>query len=172
MIGEIWTVGHSTRPLSELLDLLAENGIGVLVDVRSSPGSRRCPHFNREHLAVSVPAAGIEYAHILDLGGWRKTSAESRNTAWRNLSFRGYADHMETAAFSRGILRLEGIARDARACYMCSEAVWWQCHRSMISDHLKSRLWRVRHILGPGEVKDHTYTQPAKIRDGKLTYHP
>lgn len=170
--SQIWTVGHSTRTLAELFDLLTAHAIAVLVDVRSFPGSRRYPHFNKERLAVSVPAAGIEYVHLRDLGGRRKGNKDSRNTAWRHPAFRSYADYMETGSFTQGIDQLERVARAARACFLCSEAVWWRCHRSMIADHLKARAWRVRHIMGTGVAAEHAYTQPAKIRDGQLTYRP
>ena len=168
----IWTIGHSTRSLTELIDLLVENRVETLIDVRSFPGSRKYPHFNKERLNKTIPSAGVEYVHLSDLGGRRKTNKDSPNTTWRNLSFRSYADHMETTNFEQGIYRLEEIAASSRVCYMCSEAVWWRCHRSMISDYLASRAWRVLHILGVGSTKGHTYTQPAKIVNGRLSYRP
>lgn len=169
-MAQIWTIGHSTRSLIELLDMLHAHSVGVLIDVRSYPSSRRCPHFNLENLAREIPVAGIEYTHILDLGGRRRASKTSLNTTWRHPAFRGYADHMETPIFARGVERLESLASDARACYMCSEAWYVKCHRSMISDHLASRNWDVRHINGIGPTKPHSYTQPARVVDGVLTY--
>lgn len=166
----VWTIGHSTRPLDEFLGLLAENGIHALVDVRAFPGSRKHPQYKKENLEASLPAAGIEYAHLPELGGRRKPREDSPNTAWRHPSFRAYADYMETPEFRRAVRRLEEIAATRRACVMCSEAVWWRCHRSLIADWLKSRSWDVRHIVGPGSVKEHPYTQPARIVDGALTY--
>jgi uncharacterized protein (DUF488 family) len=166
----IWTIGHSTRSLEELIELLNENRIQILVDVRHFPGSRRYPHFNQEQLAVSLPARGIRYEHLLDLGGRRKVRPDSRNTRWRNASFRGYADYMETEPFRRGVDRLLEIARTGRAAIMCSEAVWWKCHRSMIADYLKSIGVRVIHILGPGKTEEHPYTSAARIVNGRLSY--
>lgn len=166
----IWTIGHSTRTLAEFLELLAEHDIQVLVDVRTFPGSRKYPQFNKESMGESLPAAGVEYLHAPELGGRRKPREDSPNSAWRHPSFRAYADYMETQPFRDGVRRLEEIAASRRTCIMCSEAVWWRCHRSLISDCLKSRSWDVRHIVGPGAVKEHPYTQPARIQDGELTY--
>lgn len=170
-MSEIWTIGHSTRTLNELVELLKVNDVEALVDVRSFPGSRKFPHFNKESLAVSIPSCNIEYVHFKDLGGRRKVNKDSLNISWRHPAFRGYADYMETSSFDLGMAQLEKLADQTRVCYMCSEAVWWRCHRSMISDYLKSRLWKVNHILGVNSVKEHSYTQPAKILNGKLSYH-
>ncbi|MGA2584246.1 MAG: DUF488 domain-containing protein [Tepidisphaeraceae bacterium] len=166
----IWTIGHSTRSLEEFIELLNENQIQVLVDVRHFPGSRRYPHFNLEQLAESLPARGIRYEHLLDLGGRRKVRPDSRNTRWRNAAFRGYADYMETEPFCRGIDLLMEIARTGRTAIMCSEAVWWKCHRSMIADYLKSIGVSMIHILGPGKTEEHPYTSAARIVDGRLSY--
>lgn len=166
----IWTIGHSTRPLNDLVEMLSSHGIQILVDVRSLPGSRKFPHFNKESLAQTIPQSGIEYLHLLDLGGRRKANKGSRNTGWRNLSFRSYADYMETEQFRQEAARMEAMARTARVCYMCSEAVWWRCHRSMISDFLKSRSWDVQHIMGVGTATGHAYTGPAKVAAGTLSY--
>ena len=166
----IWTIGHSTRSLEEFIELLNENQIQILVDVRHFPGSRRYPHFNREQLEDSMPARGIRYEHLLDLGGRRKVRPDSHNTRWRNAAFRGYADYMETEPFCRGIDLLMEIARTGRTAIMCSEAVWWRCHRSMISDYLKSIGVSVIHILGPGKTEEHPYTSAARMVNGRLSY--
>ncbi len=169
---EVWTIGHSIHPLEEFIEMLKSFQIEVLVDVRSFPGSRKVPHFNKENLKISMPQVGIRYIHIKNLGGRRKVQLDSKNTSWRHLAFRGYADYMETDAFREGIDELKQIALSKRTAYMCSEAVWWRCHRSMISDYLKSEGWKVMHIMGVGKAEEHPYTQPARIVAGKLTYHP
>ena len=168
----IWTIGHSTRILEEFIELLAENEIKVLADVRSYPGSRKFPHFNSEALRVSVETAGIRYMHLKALGGRRKPRPDSPNTVWRNDSFRAYADYMETGEFRDGISEFLAIAADDRTAIMCSEAVWWRCHRSMISDYLKSKGHTVEHIMGPGQTAEHPFTSAARIEDGELTYRP
>jgi len=167
----IWSIGHSTRRIDEFISLLKENQIKLLVDVRAFPGSKRYPHFNREALAKSLNAHGIRYEHFPELGGKRKSRPDSRNTAWRNASFRGYADYMETERFQKGIERLLEIASEAGAtAIMCAEAVWWRCHRSLIADYLKARGVEVLHILGANKVEPHPYTPPARIVNGKLSY--
>lgn len=166
----IWTIGHSTRSIEEFIDLLRENQIDILVDVRHFPGSRRFPHFNKPELAKSLNAAGIRYEHLVELGGRRPARKDSRNLLWENAAFRGYADYMETESFREGMDRLLKIASEGRTAIMCSEAVWWRCHRSMISDDLKARGVRVLHILAPGKIQEHPYTSVARLVDGKLTY--
>lgn len=168
----IWTIGHSTRPFEEFIQMLDSFKIETLVDVRSFPGSRKFPQYNKEILIQTMPEQGIEYIHLKSLGGRRKTNPDSKNTAWRVLAFRAYADYMETDDFKNGILELEKIGRKKRVAYMCSEAVWWRCHRSMISDYLKAEGWDVEHIMAIGKDEEHPYTQPAKIVDGQLTYGP
>lgn len=168
----IWTIGHSTRPFEEFIQMLDSFKIETLVDVRSFPGSRKFPRYNKEILIQTMPEQGIEYIHLKSLGGRRKTNPDSKNTAWRVLAFRAYADYMETDDFKNGILELEKIGRKKRVAYMCSEAVWWRCHRSMISDYLKAEGWDVEHIMAIGKDEEHPYTQPAKIVDGQLTYGP
>lgn len=150
--------------------MLKAFGIEALVDVRSFPGSRRYPHFNREALKDSLAAAAINYIHLPELGGRRKPLPDSLNMTWRNESFRGYADYMETDAFRSGIDRLMTLARDRRTVIMCSEAVWWRCHRSMISDYLKANGVDVIHILAPGKSEAHPYTSAARIVNGELSY--
>ena len=166
----LWTIGHSTRPINEFLELLCEFEIKLLVDVRTFPGSRRYPHFNRENLSASLTAAGIEYVHMPELGGRRKAKPDSLNMTWRNESFRGYADYMETHAFHEGIERLLELARERRTAIMCSEAIWWRCHRSLIADYLKAAGVAVAHIIGAGKSEEHPYTSVAQIVDGKLSY--
>lgn len=166
----IWTIGHSTRSIQEFLDLLKAHQIEVLADVRRYPGSRKFPHFSKENLEQSLPKDGIEYLHFEKLGGRRKGDPDSKNTAWRLPSFRAYADYMETEEFAEAAKELQESAAKKRVAYMCSEAVWWSCHRALVSDYLKIRGWEVRHIMGPGKTTEHPYTKPAKIIDDQLHY--
>jgi len=169
----IWTIGHSTRGIDEFISLLKENLIKLLVDVRAWPGSKRYPQFNKDALAESLNAHGIRYEHFPELGGKRKSKPDSRNTAWRNASFRGYADYMETKQFQKGIERLLGVAAEAGpTAIMCAEAVWWRCHRSLIADYLKARGVEVLHVLGANKVEPHPYTSASRIVDGELSYRP
>jgi uncharacterized protein (DUF488 family) len=142
-----------------------------LADIRSFPGSRKFPQFNKENLEVSLPENGIEYVHLKKLGGRRKVNPDSKNISWRHLAFRAYADYMETSDFKEGIEELEKIAQRQRTAYMCSEAVWWRCHRSMVSDYLKSKGWKVMHIMAIEKEEEHPYTSPAKIVNEQLSYH-
>ena len=167
---QLWTIGHSTRPIDELIEALRSFEIKVLADVRSFPASRRYPHFNREQLKVSLPEAGIEYQHFPELGGRRRVRPDSHNMAWRNKMFRGYADYMETDEFRIGIARLLEIARARRTAIMCAEAVWWRCHRSLISDYLKANDVEVMHIMRAGESEAHPFTAAARIVNGELSY--
>ncbi len=166
----IWTIGHSTHSLGEFIDMLKSFQIEVVADVRSFPGSRKFPQFNKESLEVSLSESGFRYVHLKNLGGRRKVNPNSKNTAWRHPAFRGYADYMETETFREGIKALEDIAIRQRTAYMCSEAVWWRCHRSMVSDYLKAEGWKVMHIMNVEKVDEHPYTQPARIVDGRLNY--
>ena len=166
----IWTVGHSTRTIEEFIDILRRNQIEILVDVRHFPGSRKFPHFNKVALHDVLAAAGIRYEHLVGLGGRRPVRPDSHNVAWRNDSFRGYADYMETQPFRDGVDRLLEIARAGRTAIMCSEAVWWRCHRSMIADYLKATGAHVFHILGPNKAQEHPYTSPAQLVSGRLSY--
>jgi uncharacterized protein (DUF488 family) len=186
----IWTIGHSTRTIDDFISLLKENQINVLADVRAWPGSKRYPHFNKDALAESLNAHAIRYEHFPELGGKRKSRPDSRNTAWRNVSFRGYADYIETEPFQKGIERLLHLAGQRAAAWvaadkrhddweavtpcsiaiMCAEAVWWRCHRSLIADYLKVRGIEVLHILGPNKVDPHPYTPAARIVNGELSY--
>jgi uncharacterized protein (DUF488 family) len=166
----IWTIGHSTRTWEAFIDLLQSFRITLLADIRNYPGSRRYPHFNKEHLEISLPGEGIAYRHLKDLGGRRKPVEGSVNTAWRVPAFRGYADYMETDVFKKAAEELEHLAAKERVAFMCSEAVWWSCHRALVSDYLKWRGWTVMHIMAPGKATLHPYTKAAKIIDGKLSY--
>jgi uncharacterized protein (DUF488 family) len=166
---EIWTIGHSTHAIDVFIETLKAHEIGALVDVRKMPGSKRHPQFNGPTLARSLGAAGIEYHHMEDLGGLRKARPDSPNSAWRNDSFRGYADYMMTPAFARSIEKLVAVAAQKRTAMMCAEAVWWQCHRAMISDALKVQGIKVLHILGD-KVTEHPFTGPARVVNGALTY--
>jgi uncharacterized protein (DUF488 family) len=167
----IWTIGHSTRSIEELIDMLHSFQIHVLADVRSYPGSRRYPQFNKEVLEISLVKNNIEYIHIKDLGGRRKPNPNSKNTMWRNDAFRGYADYMETDDFKEGVEKLQMLADKHRTAFMCSEAVWWRCHRSLISDYLKFHGWTVMHIMDVGKTEEHPYTSAARNVNGVLTYH-
>ncbi|MGH8157440.1 MAG: DUF488 family protein [Rhodanobacter sp.] len=169
-VQTIWTIGHSTRSLEELLALLAEYGIEAIADVRRFPGSRRYPHFASEALATSLPAHGIAYQWMPQLGGRRKVQPDSPNTAWRNASFQGYADYTATTGFAEGLAELLTLAAEKRTAMMCAEAVWWRCHRSIISDVLKLRGIEVIHIIDATHSALHPYTQPAHIVDGQLNY--
>jgi len=166
----IYTIGHSTRTMDEFLTMLRSFSITRLVDVRHFPGSRKFPQFNKEALCQSLEDANIKYEHLVSLGGRRKPQVDSENTAWRHPAFRGYADYMETPPFKEGILQLEQFGDEATTVYMCSEAVWWRCHRSLISDYLKVQGWNVQHIMDEGKAKEHPFTAPAKVIDGKLSY--
>jgi uncharacterized protein (DUF488 family) len=169
-IKTIWTIGHSTRTFDEFIDMLKSFQIELVADIRSFPGSRRYPHFNKEALEVSLPENNIKYIHLRELGGRRKTRPDSINTGWRLDAFRGYADYMETDAFKTAITELEHFASQERTAYMCSEAVWWRCHRSLVSDYLKNRGWTVIHIMGAGMAQEHPYTSVAEIVNGELRY--
>lgn len=167
----IWTIGHSTRTFDEFLTLLTQDAVARLIDVRRYPGSRKFPHFNSDVLEKSLVDNKIKYTHLEALGGRRKVSPESKNTVWNHPSFRGYADYMETSEFNEAFRTLEALASKSNCAIMCSEAVWWRCHRSMISDQLKANGWTVIHILGENQHQEHPFTKPAQIIDGHLTYH-
>ena len=168
---KLWTIGHSTRTIDEFISLLQANQIRLLVDVRSLPGSKRYPQFNKEALADSLGKTGIRYEHFPELGGRRKAKPESKNTAWRNASFRGYADFMETEEFRKGVERLLDLAGGAGpTAIMCAEAVWWRCHRALIADYLKAHGTEIRHIMDANKTEPHLYTSAARIVNGELSY--
>ena len=171
MAAQIWTIGHSTRENDDFMTALEAHGIKLLADVRALPGSKRYPQFNRETLAPALAKRGIRYEHFPELGGRRKPKADSPNTAWRNPSFRAYADYMETAEFQEGIKRLVDLADElGPTAIMCAEAVWWRCHRALISDYLKARGVEVIHIVDEKKAEPHPFTSAAKIVDGQLSY--
>jgi|SRR5215831_9355525 len=173
MASTLWTVGHSTRPIDELLALLRAHNIVLLVDVRTVPRSRSNPQFNTEALAKSLAEAGIRYQHSAQLGGLRKPRKNSVNTGWRNASFRGYADYMQTEEFREALEGLMAEGRSQGTVIMCAEAVPWRCHRSLIADMLTIRGWTVQHIMNRHEARVHSLTTFAVERDGILTYsHP
>lgn len=166
----LFTIGHSTRSIEEFIALLREHGIQLLTDVRSIPGSRRVPQFGKEALRASLTGAGIEYLWMPELGGRRKASPDSRNTAWRHPAFRGYADYMETDEFALALDELANIACAVPTVIMCAEAVWWRCHRSMIADAMKWEGFEVLHIMAPGKVAEHPWTAAARVAQGELSY--
>lgn len=166
----IWTIGHSTRSIEEFMEMLKSFDIRALADIRHYPGSKRYPHFNSEALAQSLSGQDIRYIHLKDLGGRRKPIPGSVNTRWRNDAFRGYADYMETDIFRKAADELQSIAVSTRTVYMCSEAVWWSCHRSLVSDYLKIRGWTVMHIMDKGKATEHSWTSAARVVEGELRY--
>ena len=166
----MWTIGHSTRSLPTLLELLRAHGIERVADVRRFPRSRRHPHVNAEALARDLPPAGLAYRHLPGLGGFRRPRADSRNTGWRNTSFRGYADYMETDEFAAHLATLLDETRAGRTAIMCAESVPWRCHRSLISDALLARGVEVRHILGLGPAEPHALTAGARVEGTRVVY--
>ena len=166
----IWTLGHSTLSIEEFIARLKCFEITLLADVRSFPGSRRYPHFNKENLTSALIDARVRYEHFRELGGRRRPRPDSLNMIWRNESFRGYADYMETPEFRGGIERLLDLVQQQRVAIMCSEAVWWRCHRSMISDYLKVKGIDVLHIMGEGKTEPHPFTAAARVVNGELSY--
>ncbi len=166
----IYTIGHSTHFFEDFLKMLQFFHIELVADIRSYPGSRKFPQFNKENLAITLPENNVEYIHIPKLGGRRRVKKDSKNNRWRKDSFKGYADYMETNDFKIGIEELEKIAVAKTTAYMCSEAVWWRCHRSMVSDYLKAKGWSVLHIMAIGKTEEHPYTAPARIINGAVSY--
>lgn len=166
----IYTIGHSTNTFEKFVSLLIAFKIELLVDIRSYPGSKRYPHFNKENLIKNLPEPIILYKHFPELGGRRKAISNTKNVAWKNEAFRGYADYMETDEFIQSIHNLETAASEATTAYMCSEAVWWRCHRSLVSDYLKWKGWQVMHIMNINKAQEHPYTSASKIINGQLSY--
>jgi uncharacterized protein (DUF488 family) len=160
----------STLPIDAFINALRLNNIALLGDVRRFPASRRHPQFGREALAQSLAAHGIDFVHYEALGGRRRPRSNSHNTAWRNDSFRGYADYMETTEFTGAIDTLVRDATARRVAIMCAEALWWQCHRGLIADYLKARDHHVTHIAAGGKIEPHPFTSAARIIEGRLSY--
>lgn len=168
----IFTVGHSTLSIGRFIELLKTYGIEQLVDIRTMPGSRRNPQFGGEALAGSLEAARIEYAHMEALGGLRRAREDSPNAGWRNKSFRGYADHMQTAGFSDAVEALIRMSRRKRTAIMCAEAVPWRCHRSLVADALELRGVPVIEILSETSYRPHKLTPFACVDGTSITYPP
>ncbi len=166
----ILTVGHSNRSLDAFLAILKAHGVECLADVRTIPRSRHNPQFNAETLEKSLSMAGIVYTRLPRLGGLRKPRKDSRNLAWRNDSFRGYADYMETTEFEKGIVELLALARDRRTAILCAEALYYRCHRSLISDALVCRGVETIHLMDRRKTAAHRLTPFVKIEDGRPTY--
>lgn len=166
----IWTIGHSTRSIEEFVALLKRYQLETVADVRRFPGSRRLPQFGEDALRTSLGDQGIDYLLIRELGGRRRPAADSINTAWRNTSFRGYADHVGSAEFSIGLERLQELAAQRRTAMMCAEVLWWRCHRSLISDVLMVSGIKVMHIRDEKHLEEHPFTRPARLYRGALTY--
>jgi uncharacterized protein (DUF488 family) len=166
------TIGHSNRPIAVFLDMLRAHGVEILADVRTVPKSRYNPHFNRETLPQSLAQAAIDYCHLPGLGGLRHPRKDSTNTGWRNDSFRGYADYMQTPEFEQSLAGLIALAGSRRTAIMCAEAVPWRCHRSMIADALTARGIPVFHIMSAAKADPHKLTSFARVEGGRVTYPP
>jgi uncharacterized protein (DUF488 family) len=167
----ILTIGHSTHPIEKFLALLRAHGVEQLIDIRTIPKSRRNPQFNREELAATLNGAHIRYEHMPGLGGLRHPREDSINTAWRNASFRGYADYMQTPQFDASLRKLIAAASERHTVIMCAEAVPWRCHRSLVADALGARGIPVEHIMNETTRKPHAYTPFARI-DGEIVTYP
>jgi uncharacterized protein (DUF488 family) len=166
------TVGHSTRSLAEFIGLLSAHSVTRLIDVRTVPRSRRNPQFDRDTLPAALAADGIGYEHVAGLGGFRRTHPGSPNTGWRNMSFRGYADYMQTADFAGHLLSLITTAMREHIALMCAEAVPWRCHRSMIADALVVHGLRVEEIISRTRRQVHALTSFARVTGATITYPP
>jgi uncharacterized protein (DUF488 family) len=164
------TIGHSTHAIDEFIEMLKAHDIEDLVDIRTVPRSRHNPQFNRETLPASLAAAGIGYRHLPGLGGLRRPRTDSVNTGWRNASFRGYADYMQTREFEAALEQLIDLARAKRVAIMCAEAVEWRCHRSLVADALAVRGIPVEHIQSAKRAKPHRMTPFAKVSGARIVY--
>jgi uncharacterized protein (DUF488 family) len=167
---EIFTIGHSNRSLEEFAEILLVYEIKLLADVRALPGSARFPHFDADNLKEQLAPLGIRYRHFKALGGRRRARSDSANSAWRNASFRGYADYMQSEPFLQALDRLCALAEKKRVCLMCAEAVPWRCHRSLIADALLARGIRTIEIFGIPQNRVHKLPPWGKIQRGKVTY--
>jgi uncharacterized protein (DUF488 family) len=166
----VFTIGHSTRPVREFIGLLVSNRVRQLIDIRTIPRSRHNPQFNGQALAARLRASKIRYVHLPELGGLRKGRPDSVNLGWRNASFRGFADYMQTPEFEAGLMRALQLAEQRPSVLMCAEAVPWRCHRSLVADALLARDIRVKDIIGSSPPKEHTYTSFARVDGTKITY--
>jgi uncharacterized protein (DUF488 family) len=169
-VNPVFTIGHSTRPIEDFIALLRAHNIQLLVDVRTVPRSRHNPQFNRDTLPDSLDLAHIKYLHLPELGGLRHARKDSTNTAWRNLSFRGFADYMETPEFEKGLSILIEESRSRPTAIMCAEAVPWRCHRSLIADALVARGVPVFEISSATRVQPHKITPFAQIEAKQVRY--
>jgi uncharacterized protein (DUF488 family) len=167
---DAYSIGFSTRDWEETVVLLRSHSIQQLIDIRTLPGSKRTPQFNLEHLRVELPKAGIEYVHMKELGGLRRPKKDSINSAWRNDSFRGYADYMQTAEFESALARLENLIRQKTSVFACTEAVFWRCHRQLVSDALLVRGFRIGHIFSKTKVEAHKLTEFSQVTGKTITY--
>lgn len=170
MTSIIWTLGHSNLAIDDFLERLERYEIEAVADVRRFPGSRRQPQYSQDALAATLRERGLNYRWFESLGGRRRPAPDSINTAWRNLSFRGYADYMASNEFKSALEHLLQLASSRRTALMCAEVLWWRCHRSLISDALRVRGWRVVHILTLEKAVEHPFTSPAKLVRGHLSY--
>jgi uncharacterized protein (DUF488 family) len=168
----LWTIGHSTKPIEEFLTLLLSHGINRLVDVRTIPRSRHNPQFNIDMLGKALKTAKVAYEHQPELGGLRKPTQDSINGGWKNTSFRGYADYMQTKNFWAALKRLMRSSQHTSTAIMCAEAVPWRCHRSLIADALIVRGWTVRHIMTKTKADRHRLTPFAVVEQDRVTYPP
>jgi uncharacterized protein (DUF488 family) len=168
----ILTIGHSTRPIDDFIALLTAHEVNRLVDVRTIPRSRHNPQFNREALAAELQKAGIGYTHMPGLGGLRHTTAASPNKGWRNTSFRGYADYMQTPEFDAHLEEMIELGRQERIALMCAEAVPWRCHRSLIADALLARGIQADEIVNTKRLQPHKLTPFARLDGWRVTYPP
>jgi uncharacterized protein (DUF488 family) len=166
----VFTIGHSTRTLEEFIQLLKTYGVTLLVDVRTVPRSRHNPQFNKETLPASLKPEGVRYMHMPDIGGLRRPKRDSVNLAWKNSSFRGYADYMQTKEFTDNLLKIIALARENCLALMCAEALPWRCHRSLISDALVVRHVKVQHIISAASCLSHELNETAKVEGTKITY--
>jgi uncharacterized protein (DUF488 family) len=164
------TIGHSTRKLEAFIDLLKKHEVELVIDIRTIPRSMHNPQFNKETLPRALRAAGIGYAHMAGLGGLRHSRADSINKAWKNASFRGFADYMQSAEYEDSLQELIELARQHRVALMCAEAVPWRCHRSLIADSLTARGIQVEHIISGVRTQTHSFTPWARIRGSRITY--
>lgn len=166
----VFTIGHSTRPIEEFIELLCANGVERLIDIRTIPKSRHNPQFNTDALARALKSAGIDYVHLKALGGLRHARRDSPNMAWRNASFRGYADYMQTEDFQNALERAIRLADEKPAALMCAEAVPWRCHRSLVADALAARGIEALEIVGKSPPKPHKLTPFARVEGTLVTY--